>query len=118
MATASYWQRGEALDYKNTTAKVIEANTVIELNGRIGIAGAEINPSETGSIHVSGVYEMPKTGTAAIEMGAAVYYDGTGITDSADNGETGDAKVSYTAAGYAAAAAEAADTVILVKLQG
>ena len=42
MSKASYWQRGETLDYKNTGATTIEANTVIELTGRVGIAGTAV----------------------------------------------------------------------------
>lgn len=109
MAKAAYWQRGESLDYLNETTAVIEANTVIALSGRIGVAGTSINPGEKGSLHVTGVYEIAKTGTEAIAMGATVYFDGNGITNTAS---------SNTLAGYAAQAAAASDTVILVKLQG
>lgn len=108
MAKATYWQRGESLDYVNTGDTVIEANSIIDLGTRIGVAGTDINPKEKGSLHVTGVYEIEKTGADAIEMGAAVYYDGTGIT----------ADTSGTPAGYAAAAAEADATVVLVKLLG
>ena len=108
MSKAAYWQRGESLDYKNGGSTVIEANSIINLGTRIGVAGTSINPGETGSVHVTGVYEIEKTGAGAIEMGAAVYFDGTGIT----------ADASGTPAGYAAAAAEADATVILVKLLG
>lgn len=107
MAKASYWQRGESLDYKNNTNAVIEANTVIDLATRIGIAGTTINPGEVGSLHVVGIYQLPKTGAAEIAMGAAVTFDGNGITTG-----TG------TPAGYAAATAAAGDTTILVKLLG
>ena len=108
MAKATYWQRGESLDYKNNESTVIEANSIIDLGTRIGVAGTDINPDEVGSVHVTGVYEIEKTGTGEIAMGAAVYYDGTGITSD----------TSGTPAGYAAAAAEADATVILVKLLG
>ena len=108
MAKAVYWQRGESLDYKNNGDAVIEANTIIDLGTRIGVAGTAINPGEIGSLHVTGVYEIAKTGAGEIAMGAAVYYDGTGITSA----------TSGTPAGYAAAAAEAGAAVILVKLQG
>lgn len=114
MASATYYQRGESLDYPNSTASKIAANTVIELTGRIGVTGTDINPGETGSLHVCGVFKITKTGTSKIEMGQAVYFDGTGITDASDDGNGND----YTAAGYAAAEAAAADTEILVKLQG
>lgn len=108
MSKAAYWQRGESLDYVNDGSTVIEANTIIDLGTRIGVVGTDINPKEKGSIHVVGVYEIEKTGTAEIEMGAAVYFDGTGITN----------ETSGTPAGYAAAPAAAGATVILVKLLG
>ena len=108
MAKATYWQRGESLDYKNGTDVVIEENTIIDLGTRVGITGTYINPGETGSLHVCGVYEMPKTDATEIALGAAVYFDGTGITATAGS----------TPAGYAAATAADVDTVVLVKLLG
>ncbi len=110
MGKATYWQRGETLDYINTGTVVIEANTVITFGGRIGIAGTDILPGETGSLHVTGVFEMPKTAEGAVGMGTDVYFDGNGITDTKGTGTV--------MAGYAAQPAAAADTVILVKLAG
>ena len=115
MSKAAYWQRGEALDYVNSGTTKIEANTVIVLGGVISVAGMETAPGETGTVHVTGVFEMPKTGTAAISMGQKVYFDGNGITNAADDGATTN-KTEYTLAGYAAAAAAAADQNILVKI--
>lgn len=109
MSKATYWQRGESLDYLNSGDAVIEANTIISLGTRIGVAGTSINPGETGSVHVTGVYEMDKTESEEIAMGAAVYFDGTGITGTAG---------SNVPAGYAAQAAGADDTAIFVKLLG
>ncbi len=116
MGKAAYWQRGEALDYRNATDTKIEANTVIPFGSHIGIAGTDILPGELGSLHVTGVFEMPKTVAGAIEMGTEVYFDGEGITDAGDDGE--ESSTAYPLAGYAAQAAAAADTVILVKLGG
>lgn len=107
MAKATYWQRGESLDYVNSGDTVIEANTIVSLGTRIGVVGTDINPKERGSIHVTGVFEIAKTG-GEIAMGAAVYFDETGIT-TANSG---------TPAGYAAAAAGADDATVLVKLLG
>lgn len=109
MAKASYWQRGESLDYKNGTDAIIEANSIVSLGTRIGVIGTTINPGETGSLHVCGVYEIPKAADTEITLGAAVYFDGTVITTTADGN---------TPAGYAVAAAAAADTAVLVKLLG
>ena len=110
MATASYLQRGEALDYRNETTEVIPHGTVLPIGVRLGVTGCDIPPGQIGSLHVCGVFRFKKTATAAVQMGQAVYYDGTGITDT-----SGDTTIP---AGYAAASAAAADTEILVKLNG
>lgn len=107
MSKASYWQRGETLDYVNTGSSTIEANTVVALTGRVGIAGTDIAPGKKGDVHVSGIFEFDKTGTAEITIGQSVYFDGTGITDVATDN---------TPAGYAANAVVAADTKVLVNI--
>lgn len=103
---ASYWQRGETLDYTNNTDTVIEANTVVELAERIGITGTTINPGEKGTVHVCGVFEFAKTSSKEIPIGTSVYFDGNGITET----ESG------TSAGYAADDSAAGATTILVKI--
>ena len=108
MAKATYWQRGESLDYVNSGDTVIEANTIVALGTRIGVIGTDINPKERGSIHVTGVFAIAKA-SGAIEMGANVYFNGTAITTAASGA---------TPAGYAAAAAGADDATVLVKLLG
>lgn len=117
MAKATYWHRGETLDYMNSTSAVIEANTIIVLSGRIGVAGTSINPGEKGDVHVTGIYKIAKTGKSAIEQGKSVYWDGEGITDASNDGASS-SPTPYILAGYAAQAAEASDSTILVKLQG
>lgn len=109
MTKATYFQRGESLDYLNKTTEKIEAFSIIPLVSRIGIAGDDIEPGDIGSIAVSGVFEMPKKDDTAIPMGTIVYYDGTGITATA---------ASNTPAGYAAGDAAAGDNSIIVKLLG
>ena len=107
MASAAFWQRGEALDYKNTGSATIEANTIVTYGSRIGVIGCDIAPGEIGSLHVAGVFRMPKTGTSAIAAGTDVYWDGDGITSSSSGN---------TNAGFAAQAAEASATEILVRI--
>lgn len=118
MATATYLQRGEALDYTNATDDLIPQDTVVVVGDHIGVTGCPIPPGKVGSLHMGGVFTIKKTGTAAIAMGETVYFDGTGITNETDNGKTDSAKVSYATAGYAAAPAAAADAEILVKICG
>lgn len=107
---AEYLQRGESLDYTNATDKLIQDGVLLVVGDRVGVTGCPIPPGKTGSLHMVGVFEIKKTGTAAIEMGKTVYFDGVGITDaSGDN---------TTAAGYAAAPAAAGDENILVQING
>lgn len=117
MAKAEYWQRGEALDYVNSGDTTIEANTIVKIGAHLGVAGGNIPAGETGVLHVGGVWDVPKTGTNAISMGQSVYWDGSGITDAADDGDTPTPNA-YDLVGYAAAAAAATATVIRVKLNG
>lgn len=107
----TYWQRGETLDYANAGAEVIEANTVVVIGQRIGVAGTTIKPGEIGSLNVTGVFQMAKKASEEIAMGTPVYYaaaDQT-ITATADGN---------TPAGYAAASAVADDTDVLVVING
>ena len=108
---ANYWQKGVSIDYKNTTDAKIEAESVVDLGTRIAIAGTDILPGETGSLITEGVFIFKKTtASAVIALGAAVYYDGTGITTSA-SGESANTPV-----GWAVKASSATETDVYVKL--
>jgi len=109
MANATYWQRGEAIDYTNGTGSKIEANEIVVLGSHVGVAGSDIAAGETGTLHVFGVFEMPKKASEAISAGTDVYWSSDGITATAE---------SNPKAGYAIEAAVAADETIKVKLLG
>ena len=114
MSKASYWQRGESLDYKNSGVAAIEANTVVELPGRIGIAELTSH-QEPSAICMCAVFlNLTRPAKNAISMGTAVYFDKTGITEAANDGE--EEPTSHTPAGFAAADAAESDTKILVKI--
>lgn len=117
MTKAEYLQRGESLDYTNATEDTIPDGAVVSIGSRVGVTGCPIPPGRTGSLHVVGVFQISKTGTAAVEMGQTVYFDGTGITDAANDGAA-TSPTAYVAAGYAAAPAAAGDDTILVKING
>ena len=122
MSKAAYWQRGEALDYVNAGTEKIEANTVIVLGSRIGVAGMEIFPGEMGTLHETGVYSIPK-GNGEISAGADVYYseaDGAITTEASvttkKEGESESSTVYNVKAGFACEAAAASDANVLVKI--
>lgn len=121
---ASFWQKSEALDYKNTTSEVIEENTIVPIKTRIGITGTRIEPGQVGSLHVVGVFKIQKkSNTDVIDLGTKVYYTEDGITASATTAvnpkETGDpTSVDNVPAGYATENSASGSTTILVKLLG
>lgn len=133
MSKAAYWQRGEAIDYVNETEEIIAANEIVPFGEHVGIAGTVILPGQLGTLHVNGVFEMPKADGEEIGIGVPVYYD-TGaeaVTSSADGvqatdegAEDEDAEDEETeetaviAIGYAIAPSPAALTTVKVKLQG
>ena len=110
MSKATYFQKGESLDYMNTTNKAITAGTIISMISRIGVAGTDILPGQLGSVHVEGVFEMDKADDVEVVAGTLVYFDGTGIK-SVSGADT-------IPAGYAANTALASAGAIMVKLMG
>ena len=109
---ANYWQKGVSIDYKNTTDAKIEAETVVDLGTRIGIAGTDILPGEVGSLITEGVFIFKKTTTSEeIALGAAVYYDGTGIT------KTSAGESANTPVGWAVKASSSSEADVYVKLE-
>ena len=102
---ANYQQPGSTIDFINSTSDTIKAGQVVSLTTRIGVAGTEIAASAVGSLHVKGVFSMPK---AAIAIGAAVYYNAS--TDKI----TTTAASSAVPAGWAIAAAKSEDATVQV----
>lgn len=109
MTKAVYWQRGESIDYRNDTEEVIEANQVVVLGSRIGVAGTEIWPGQVGSLHVTGVFAFPKQASEEITAGTEIYFDDSAGTASATAG-------SGVKAGFAIEPAAADAAVISVKI--
>ena len=109
---AEYIQRGESLDYKNETAKQINAGEVVVFGTRIGIAGTTIPVGLTGSIHMVGVFKIPKKDGEAIEKGATVYYAEEGLTAVKEEEPT------QSVVGYAVETATATSKTVTVKLIG
>ncbi len=109
MAKAKYWHKGNSIDYVNETDAAIEANTIVVIGSRVGIAGTDIGVGETGTLVMEGIFKMPK-GDAEISVGDNVYFNAEGGI--ATKTETD------TPAGYAVGAAAASAAEVLVKLAG
>lgn len=112
---AEYWQKGGTLDYQNNTNSSIQAGTIVEIQDRIGIAGDDIKPGQTGSLVVEGCFKMPKVSGEAYDVGTNLFVDEENDHVTKVSG-SGDAK--NIAVGYAANSAKTTDTYVIVKLIG
>ena len=106
----------------NRTEETIEAGSVIAFGDRVGVAGADIPPGETGSLHVEGVFEVPK-GEGAIEAGTDVSFDAAAMLFKMEALAVSSANAPYNStskpgvrAGYAAQDAAADAETVLVKI--
>lgn len=69
---ARYVQKGDAIDYRPTSA--IAAGDVVVIADLIGVARLDIEANTLGSLAVVGVFDVVKAGMAVL-AGSAVYWD-------------------------------------------
>jgi predicted RecA/RadA family phage recombinase len=104
---ATYYQKGESIDYTNTGDAVIKGGDVLDLTERVGVAGCDIPVGGVGSVHVTGVFVFPKATGAALTVGQAVDWDEDAQNITADEA---------TPAGWVVEPAAATDTTVKVKI--
>lgn len=113
----SYIQPGDHINYTNSGDSKISAMTLILVGSLAGIAGCDIEPGETGSLALRGVFSFGKDANA-INLGADVYYNSTDdvVTASKDNGQSSSSKVEYTKIGVcvSTAATNAAEVQVRI----
>jgi predicted RecA/RadA family phage recombinase len=107
MAKAKYIQFGASPDYPNDSALMIEAASVIDFKTGIGIAGGDIPAGAVGTIHLTGIYDLPKEAGTAFVFGQALYYDAESGVVTAEKG---------TPCGFAIHVAAATDPAARVRL--
>ena len=102
-------QRGATMPYTNATAAAIASGDIVLAGNKVCVAIGDIAIGASGSLACGEVWELPKVAAIAIAQGATVYFDAAAkvITNVA---------TANTLAGFAFAAAAAADTTIRVKL--
>ena len=104
---SNYIQPGEVIDHTPTSA--VASGEAVVIGGRVGVALDDIAANETGSVAMTGVFELPKKDAEAASKGVTVYWNGSALTTTASGN---------TEAGYAFRAAAAEDTTCHVKLRG
>lgn len=73
MATATYVQKGENIDYK--AAADVAYMEIVPLAARVGVALTPITAGGTGTVSLTGVYDMPAAASLAIAVGDKVYWN-------------------------------------------
>lgn len=106
--TANYIQRGESIDYLNTTEELIPAGAVVLLGSRIGVAGGEIPAGSVGALHMEGVFEIQKKAGVALAAGDEIVF----------TNEDGVDKAADKSMGYAVRASGSDEATATVKLLG
>lgn len=105
--TAKFVQPGDAIDY--TAGANIVSGQVVLMGVRIGVAAKDIANGMTGTVLVTGVFNITKLTTDVVAQGAALYWDNTNsrLTTTASGN---------TLAGYATAAAGGTATSVNIKI--
>ena len=115
MAT-NFIQKGDVIDY--TPSSAVESGEVVVIGSLVGVAKTDIAASAEGAVAIEGVYEIPAA-TAAITLGAAVYWDADGnpVGGTAGSGAATATSTDNTKMGYAVEAKASAAGTVKVKLE-
>ena len=72
---ATYKHPGEVMDWENATGSDVSVGDVISLGTFCGVASVDIADGETGSVLLSGVFEVAAVNNAAFTQGDLIYFD-------------------------------------------
>jgi predicted RecA/RadA family phage recombinase len=114
MAT-TFVQNGNTIDHVATAA--ISSGDVVVIGSLVGVAKTDAAIGDTVAVAIEGVWEIPAA-TAAITLGAAVYWDvdGDPVGGTAGSGAATATATDNTQMGYAIEAKDAGVATVLVKL--
>jgi predicted RecA/RadA family phage recombinase len=108
MAT-NHIQLGDVMPWTNSTGADVLSGAPALIGERLGVALGDIADGASGSVAVCEVFTLPKEAALAVAQGATLYWDDTNkvLTTTA---------TANTLAGFAFAAALAADATVEIKL--
>jgi predicted RecA/RadA family phage recombinase len=109
MAT-NYQQDGNTMYWTNDSGALVVSGQPVAVGGIVGVAHDNITAGETGVLHTSGVFELPKAADA-VTAGNPLYLSGGKLTP-----EAGGTAAPNALAGTAWAAAAADDDSVPVRL--
>lgn len=71
----NFIQKGEVVNYTNSTGSDIDSGAVVVIGKLLGIAVTDIADTETGAVKLEGVYELAKTTSLIITQGDEVFWN-------------------------------------------
>lgn len=84
---AKFVQKGDIIDFSNSTEESINYGDVVIIGTKIGIAVEEIKPREIGGVRVNGVFEFEAANAPKISIGDTLYYDSTNANLTSTKGD-------------------------------
>ncbi|MCG8643097.1 MAG: DUF2190 family protein [Desulfobacterales bacterium] len=84
----NYIQKGRVLDFENTTGSLIPSGAPVAIEDMVGVAQVDMADTETGSVAVAEVWELPKLTGTAIPQGKKVYLAPGGKITLTEGGNT------------------------------
>lgn len=111
--TTKFKARGVVMDYVAGATIVSGQVVVLGTQNKLGVALADIANGSTGSVQVSGVFELKKATASVFAQGAAMFWDAV-----TNGGELTSTSAGNTPAGFAWKAAGAGVLVAEVCLNG
>lgn len=106
----NYQQDGTTLDYHNAGVDAVSSGALVAVGRIAGVAHIDIPAGEWGTLHMSGVFVLPKA-AEEIAAGQKLYLAGGKLTVA-----KGDDATPNPVVGSAWAAAEAGDADVAVRL--
>lgn len=71
----NYVQPGEVIDWTNATGAAVSAGSVVAVGAILGIALVDIAAGASGSVQITGVFNVPKVSGAVIAAGESLTWD-------------------------------------------
>lgn len=104
----NFVQEGVTLSFANGATAAITSGQMIVFGDTVAVACTDIAKSTSGTVQMSGVFELPKEAPLVIAQGDKLYYNATGNILTKTNTDV--------FAGYAAEAAVSAATKVKILL--
>lgn len=98
---------GDVITWTNGTGSAVVSGQVVKAGQWLGVAAVDIANGASGSVHLCGVFELPKKSSAVITQGMALLWDVSAGnfdvgTATPAAGDVSGAAIAYEAAGNGA----------------